>query len=95
MKQLKSIILFFVVAFTFFGAAAQDISINAQTAIPGTVTIGGSVFVELQISNNDVTNSLASYKLRPRLTVPNVVTIAASGHILPPGFTIVAQNLQV
>ena len=95
MKQFKLIILFFAVALSFLGAGAQDISLNVQTAGFGTVPIGGSVLIEMQINNLDPTVNLQTYKIRPRLTVPASVTIAASGHILPPGFTIVSQTSQI
>lgn len=95
MKHFKIIILFFAIAFSFLGAGAQDISLNVQTAGVGTVPIGGNVLVEMQINNLDASVDLATYRIRPRLTVPASVTIAASGHILPTGFTIISQTSQI
>ncbi len=92
MKLFKSMILFFAVAFTFMSAGAQNVSINVLTQNSGLVNLNGAVFVEITIANTSTTTAVPNYKLRPQLSVPvSIVSIPATGHILPSGWTIISN----
>ncbi|MBP9098177.1 MAG: hypothetical protein KBF74_05130, partial [Ferruginibacter sp.] len=92
MKQFKSIILFFALAFAFISAGAQNVSINVLTQNSGQVNIGGTVFVQITIANTSTVTSVPNYKLRPQLSVPvSIVSIPATGHILPAGWSIISN----
>ncbi len=70
----------------------QNVSINVLTQNSGYVALGGSVFVEITISNTSTTTAVAQYKLRPQLSVPvSIAGIPVSGHILPSGWTIISN----
>jgi hypothetical protein len=93
MKLFKLIILLFTGALSFMGARAQNVSINILTQNSGQVSVGGTVAVEVTICNTDAALNVPNYKLRPRISVPSaIVSIPASGHTLPSGWTITANT---
>ena len=92
MKLFKSIILFLVVAFSFLGAGAQNVSLNVLTQNSGQVNLGGTVFVEITLANTSSTVSVPVNKVRPQISVPtSIVSIPASGHQLPAGWSIISN----
>jgi hypothetical protein len=70
---------------------SQNISINVLTQNAGSVAVGGTVLLEVQVCN---TGTIATpiNKVRPQISVPPIVTIAGSGHTLPSGWTIVSNS---
>ncbi|MBL7727400.1 MAG: hypothetical protein JNM68_06945, partial [Dinghuibacter sp.] len=92
MKLFKLIILLFTGVLFFAGARAQNVSINILTQNSGQVSVGGTVDLEVTICNTDASLSVPVYKLRPRISVPAIVTIPASGHTLPSGWAITANT---
>ncbi len=88
MKIIKSLLLCFAVVFSILGAAAQNCSINLLTLNSGIVNQNGTVFLQVDIGNTDASLSVPSYKLRPQISVPSIVTIPISGHQLPSGWAI-------
>jgi len=92
MKLFKLLLLIpAAVLFTFI-TAAQNVAINVQTQNSGLVNLNGTVFVQMTISNTSSTTTLATYKIRPSLSVPvSIVSIPATGHTLPPGWTILSN----
>lgn len=88
MKLFKSLILLMACIFTL-GAAAQNVNINVLTQNSGQVFNGATVFVEVTVGNTDGAVSVPQYKLRPLISVPSaIVNIAATGHVLPSGWSI-------
>lgn len=87
MKLFKLFILCCALAFGF-GAAAQNVSINVLTLNSGQVAQGGTVFLQIDITNTDASTSVPQYKLRPQISFPSIVTIPATGHVLPSGWTL-------
>lgn len=72
---------------------AQNVSINILTQNSGQVAVGSTVAIEVTICNTDAAVSVPNYKLRPRVSVPSaIVSIPASGHTLPSGWTITANT---
>jgi hypothetical protein len=88
MKLIKSLLLCFAVVFSIMGATAQNCSINLLTLNSGIVNQNGTVFLQVDIGNTDASLSVPSYKLRPQISVPAIVTIPTSGHQLPSGWAI-------
>jgi hypothetical protein len=88
MKLIKSLLLCFAVVFSIRGATAQNCSINLLTLNSGIVNQNGTVFLQVDIGNTDASLSVPSYKLRPQISVPAIVTIPTSGHQLPSGWAI-------
>lgn len=75
-----------------FFCRAQNVSINILTQNSGQVAVGSIVALEVTICNTDAAVSVPSYKLRPRISVPSIVTIPATGHTLPSGWNITANT---
>jgi hypothetical protein len=74
-------------------ASAQNVSINLLSQNAGLVSVGGSIFLEITINNTDNSLAVPSYKLRPQISVPSsIVTIPASGHQLPAGWSITSNS---
>ena len=92
MKLFKMVILLVTGFLCFAGARAQNVSINILTQNAGQVSVGGAVALEVTICNTDASLSVPNYKLRPRISVPAIVTIPASGHTLPSGWAITANT---
>lgn len=87
----KIIRLLFVAIFCIHSSHSigQNVAINILTLNSGLVAIGSNVFVQIDIINTDPTLSIPMYKIRPFLSTPiGLVNIPASGHTLPPGWTI-------
>jgi hypothetical protein len=95
MKIFKSIALFFVCALAYMGASAQDPSINITALSSGIVNVGGQLFLQVDITNNDATNTIVANKLRPQISVPASISqfsLTASDHSLPSGWTITSNT---
>lgn len=75
-----------------FFSQAQNVSINILTQNSGQVPAGSTVALEVTICNTDAAVSTPNYKLRPRISVPAIVTIPATGHTLPAGWNITANT---
>jgi hypothetical protein len=93
MKFMKLMMLLFIGLLCFTGTRGQNVSINILTQNSGEVNVGGTVPLEVTICNTDASVSVPVYKLRPRISVPSaLVSIPATGHTLPPGWTITANT---
>jgi hypothetical protein len=93
MKLLKLFLLLMAGSFAAYNAAAQNAMINILTRNSGLVKKGGTVFLEVAINNTDPASHIAAYKLRPQISVPSAtVSIAATGHVLPTGWTIIRNS---
>jgi hypothetical protein len=93
MKPLKLTTFLFTCIISFLGSRGQNVSINILTQNSGQVAIGGTVPLEVTICNTDAALNVANYKLRPRISVPSaIVSIPATGHTLPAGWTITANT---
>lgn len=89
MKLLKLFILFLATTFVYKGATAQDASINILAQNSGVVTVGGQIFLQVDVTNNSTTGTVIANKLRPAISVPaSIASIPATGHVLPSGWTI-------
>lgn len=90
----KIIRVLFVAIFyvQFSHSFAQNVSINILTQNSGIVAVGSNVFVQIDITNTDGTLSVPIYKIKPFLSTPSaLVSIPASGHILPTGWAITSN----
>jgi hypothetical protein len=93
MKLFKLFLLLMAGSFTGCSAAAQNAMINILTKNSGLVKKGNTVFLEISINNTDPASHIAAYKLRPQISVPaGLVSIAATGHVLPTGWTIIRND---
>ena len=80
-------------AFVSVRAASQNMMINILTQNSGTVNKGKTVFLEATINNTDPNAYLGIYKLQVKISVPSeIVTIPATGHVLPTGWTITSNT---
>lgn len=87
----KTLTLTLLLMFAAFGRA-QNVSINILTRNSGQVPAGSTVALEVTICNTDAAISVPNYKLRPRISVPSIVSIPATGHTLPSGWNITANT---
>ncbi len=93
MKFFKLLILFFASAFAFMGASAQDPSINVVLGSSGIVNVGGTIFLQVDITNNSASGTIIANKTRPQISVPASISfIPSAGHILPSGWTIFSNT---
>lgn len=95
MKLFKLFMLFLVATFAYKGAAAQDASINILAGNGGIVTVGGSLFLQVDVTNNDATGTIVANKLRPQISAPagiSSISLTASDHTLPAGWTITSNT---
>jgi hypothetical protein len=93
MKALKFTILFVSFLFSLFCSYAQNASLNILTLNSGIVTVGNTVFLQVDVTNTDPTGTIAQNKLRPQISVPSgICVIQATGHTLPPGWTITSNS---
>ncbi|MFZ4770958.1 MAG: hypothetical protein ACOYLO_12325, partial [Ferruginibacter sp.] len=95
MKLIKLLFLFFVSAFAFLGASAQDPSINVVLGSSGITNVGGTIFLQVDVTNNDASTSIVANKTRPQISVPASIcsiSLTAGDHILPSGWTIFSNN---
>lgn len=96
MKVPKLIVTLAVFFAAIINVKGQNTSLNILTQNSGVVTVGGTVFLQVDVSNTDGSTSVPQYKLRPQISVPqSIVTVPASGHQLPAGWTIISNNGQV
>jgi SprB repeat len=95
MKIFKIFMLFLVATFAFKGAAAQDASINILAGGSGIVTVGGSIFLQVDVTNNDATGIIVANKVRPQISAPtgiSSISLNAADHTLPAGWTITSNT---
>lgn len=93
MKFLKLFFLFCLGALTFKGVTAQNVSINILTLNSGQVNVGGTVFIQVDVTNTDATGVVVANKVRPQISVPAAIcNIPATGHTLPAGWSIVSNT---
>jgi Secretion system C-terminal sorting domain len=91
----KSLILFLTGALAILRVSAQDASINILAGNNGVVTIGGSIFLQVDVTNNDATGTVVANKVRPQISAPTGITsisLNAADHTLPPGWTITSNS---
>lgn len=78
--------------FPSLSSTAQNVSLNILTRNAGTVNLGGTVFVEITLANTSSSVSVPANKVRPQISVPtSIVSIPASGHQLPSGWSIISN----
>ena len=82
-----------ICVFTCINAASQNVLMNILTQNSGTVSKGGTVFLEITICNTDPTDSVPIYKLRPQISIPKTIaSIPETGHTLPEGWIITSND---
>lgn len=95
MKLFKLFILLLMGTFIYKGATAQDASINILAGSSGIVSVGGSLYLQVDVTNNDATGTVAANKLRPQISVPtgiSSISTTAADHTLPSGWTITSNT---
>ena len=91
--KFKAIIFSFMVSFAVIRAAGQNVLINVLTQNSGIVKKGKTVFLEVTIDNTDPNAYVGIYKIQAKISVPSaLVSIAATGHVLPTGWKITSNN---
>lgn len=91
--KFRVIIFSFIVAFAAIRAAGQNVMINILTQNSGIVKKGKTVFLEITINNTDPNTYVGIYKIQTKISVPaGIVSIAATGHVLPTGWKITNNN---
>lgn len=91
----KYFLLLLTGIFTFGAATAQDAAINILAGSGGIVANGQTFLLQVDITNNDATGTVAQNKLRPQISVPasiSAISLTASDHILPAGWTITSNS---
>lgn len=84
MKILKLIALLIVCFFFNNKVISQNILLNILTHDAGIVHKNGIVFLEISICNTDASDSVAMFKLKPQISVPEAIAIIKpTGHTLP------------
>ena len=67
--------------------------LNILTQNAGIVNAGSTVFIEVTVGNSGPVDDIPAGKLRIQVSVPgNICTIAATGHVLPNGWTILSNS---
>lgn len=90
---MKTIILLLITIFTCTGITAQNLSLNILVRNSGKVNKNGTVMLEVTVCNTDATVAAPAFKLRPQISIPaSIVTIAATEHVLPAGWSITANK---
>ena len=95
MKLSKLFVLLSLTAFGFMSASAQDPSINVVLGSSGVTSVGGNIFLQVDVTNNDAITSIVANKTRPQISVPTSIcsiSLIAGDHILPSGWTIITNN---
>ncbi|MEO6328309.1 MAG: T9SS type A sorting domain-containing protein [Ginsengibacter sp.] len=93
MKLPSLIVLFLASAFAISSAAGQaNASISVLTQNSGFVSMGGTVFLQVNVGNTGPTSTIGIYIIKVEISVPSIVTIPASGHVLPSGWTILDND---
>jgi hypothetical protein len=93
MKSLRIAVLIAASVFTYINAASQNAMINVLSQNAGVVKKGGTVFLEVTVTNTDPFYPIGAYRLRPQINIPaGIVNIADTGHVLPAGWTIIKND---
>jgi large repetitive protein len=95
MKFFKICMLLLMAAFVSKRTIAQDPSINILAGGGGIVTVGNSVFLQVDVTNNDATGTIVANKLRPQISAPtgiSSISTVAGDHQLPAGWTITSNT---
>ncbi len=79
--------------FLYNYAASQNALINILTHNNGITKKDETIFLEVTVTNTDAVSPIGVYKIRPQINVPSgIISIADSGHVLPPGWAIIKNN---
>ncbi len=70
---------------------AQNITLSVSAVNSGNVFVGGTIDVNVRLNNSSPATIAPAFKLRATLFVASNVKIAASGHVLPAGWSICTQ----
>ena len=93
MKLIKLFILFLAATFIFNGAFAQDCGINLGLPNSGIFNVGGTILLQVDVTNTDVSVTAPANKLRPQISVPASLLISANAaQSLPTGWTITSNT---
>src|SRR5262245_51750563 len=94
MKLIKLVTLSTVIIFEYLITNVQENAyINILTQNGGIVNFGGTVFVEVTVGNSGPIDVIQAGKIRVQVSVPGSITsIPGTGHILPPGWTILSNS---
>ena len=91
---LKLFCLCFAGSFFISSANAQaNASINVLMQNSGMVNAGETQFLQVNVGNTGPTSSIGVYKVKVQISAPSaIVSIPATGHNLPAGWTINSNN---
>lgn len=94
MKLFKILACALVAILTVPVASGQsNASIGVLTQNGGVVPQGGNVFIQVTVNSTGPTTGISTYRVRAQISVPSpLVSIPATGHQLPPNWTIVTNN---
>src|ERR1051326_8610078 len=96
MKLIRLLLLFMVGSFAGFNAAGQaNASINILTQNSGQVSVGGTVFIQVDVGNTGPTSNIGVNKVRAQISIPIAIAHAlptAQQTGLPPGWTVVTNT---
>ena len=93
MKLLKFLRLVCIGTSTSKMAVGQNVLMNILTKNSGRIKKNKITFLEVTICNTSASVSVPTYKLKPQFNFPSeLVTISASGHVLPSGWTILSNT---
>ncbi len=73
-------------------ATAQNVYISMQADNSGKVVVGNSFFLRIVIGNGSSTVTLPVYRIRPLFLLPNYLSLAVDGHVLPQGWSILSTD---
>lgn len=89
-KRLRQLAIVTGIFFLPSGMLAQNVIINLLTHQAGMVGRGELLALEITINNSSATDTVPAFKLRPQVSVPvKLVAVADTGHVLPPGWSII------
>ena len=92
MKIFKLFFLLSVLSFVSKTAASQNVLLNILTQNSGVVNKKEKIFLEVTVCNTSSTTAVPVYKLRPQISFPfELVSIPDTGHILPPGWSVISN----
>jgi hypothetical protein len=93
---MKSFLFMFIAFFLLKNTIGQtNASLNIQTANAGLVSVGGTIDLEVTVTNTGSTNSIGVNKVRPQLSIPLAIATAlpnAQQTGLPAGWIITANT---
>ncbi|MEO6328310.1 MAG: hypothetical protein ABIO55_05235 [Ginsengibacter sp.] len=93
MKPFKLMFMVLAGTFIYLSAVSQNVVLNILTRNSGQVNMGGNLFLEVSVCNTDPTYSVPGYRIIPQISVPTaIVSIPGTGHILPPGWSIISNE---